>query len=511
MSLFINTNIASLYAQNNVANSQNALATSIQRLSSGLRINSAKDDAAGMAISARMTSQIGGMTQAAQNANDGISLSQTAEGALQQVTNDLQTMRNLSVQAANGTNSAGDRASLQASIAQLQSDISQIASNTQYNGLNLLDGSLANVQFQIGANAGQVINASVGNASANAIGDNLATTATGATGTMLNTTTAVQSSTAGIAANSFSAQTLTMSVSGQTLSTGNIGAGTSAFKIAQQINSLAATNGAPLQAVAHTYAQLNTFTAGGSVSLTLQGAPTATGGANPVTISATMTSATDTAGLAAAINAVSSKTGISAVANSVTGTVDLIQAQGYDIGVVNTTGSAMSLKVSGETSAGVLIGNNVTLTNAGQTSTVGGTVDFHSSGSFAITSTTATMLVNAAAGTSGLSAVNSVDVTKITNGIPTGANSALFIVDNAINTINGLRADLGALQNRFMNAQNSLTTTSTNMQQARSRIQDTDYASETANLTHNQILQQAGTAMLAQANALPNSVLTLLK
>src|SRR5512135_222015 len=190
MSLFINTNIASLYAQNNVANSQNALALSIQRLSSGLRINSAKDDAAGMAITARMTSQIGGMTQAAQNANDGISLAQTAEGALAQVTNDLQTMRNLAVQAANGTNSAGDRASLQASIAQLQSDISQISANTQYNGLNLLDGSLSNVQFQIGANAGQVINASVGNASANAIGDNYASSATGASSTSMNAATA---------------------------------------------------------------------------------------------------------------------------------------------------------------------------------------------------------------------------------------------------------------------------------------------------------------------------------
>ena len=164
MSLFINTNIASLYAQNNVANSQSALATSIQRLSSGLRINSAKDDAAGMAIAARMTSQIGGMTQAAQNANDGISLAQTAEGALAQVTNDLQTMRNLAVQAANGTNSAGDRASIQASITQLQADINQIANNTQYNGLNLLDGSLTNVQFQVGANANQTINASVGTA-----------------------------------------------------------------------------------------------------------------------------------------------------------------------------------------------------------------------------------------------------------------------------------------------------------------------------------------------------------
>jgi|WetSurMetagenome_2_1015567.scaffolds.fasta_scaffold06222_3 flagellin len=509
MSLFINTNIASLYAQNNVANSQSALATSIQRLSSGLRINSAKDDAAGMAIAARMTSQIGGMTQAAQNANDGISLSQTAEGALQQVTNDLQTMRNLAVQAANGTNSAGDRASLQASISQLQNDISQIATNTQYNGLNLLDGSLANVQFQIGANAGQVINASVGNASANAIGDNSATSATGATGTMMNTATT--SATTGIAANSFSAQTLTISVSGQTMTTSNIASGTSAFAIAQQVNSLASTNGAPLQAVAHTYATLQNFTAGGSVSLTLQGAPTAAGAANPVTISATMTSKTDTAGLAAAINAVSSKTGISAVADTVNGKVSLIQNSGYDIGVTNTTGSAMSLDVIGATSAGGTLGTAVTLAATSTSSTVGGTVDFHSSGSFAITSTAATFLLNATSGTSGLQAVNSVDVTKITNGIPTGANNALFIVDNAINTINGLRADLGALQNRFQNAQSSLNTTSTNMQQARSRIQDTDFAAETANLTHNQILQQAGTAMLAQANALPNSVLTLLK
>jgi flagellin len=449
------------------------------------------------------------MTQAAQNANDGISLSHTAEGALQQVTNDLQTMRNLAVQAANGTNSAGDRASLQASIAQLQSDISQIAANTQYNGLNLLDGSLSNVQFQIGANAGQVINASVGNASANAIGDNSATSATGAAAGSMNAATA--SATTGIGANSFAAQTLTISVSGQTLSTGNIASGTSAFAIAQQVNSLASSSGAPLTAVARSYAQLNTFTTGGSVSLTLQGAPTAAGAANPVTVSATMTTAKDTTGLAAAINAVSSKTGISAVADSVAGTISLIQNQGYDIGVTNTTGSAMAFQVSGETSAGVLFGNNVSLTATGTSSTIGGTVDFHSSGSFAITSSTGTSFLTATAGTSALQAVNSVDVTKITNGIPTGANTALYIVDNAINTINGLRADLGALQNRFVNAQASLNTTSTNMQQARSRIQDTDFASETANLTHNQILAQAGTAMLAQANALPNSVLTLLK
>ncbi|MEO6976346.1 MAG: flagellin [Gallionella sp.] len=739
MSLFINTNIASLYAQNNLANSQSNLATSIQRLSSGLRINSAKDDAAGMAIAARMTSQIGGMTQAAQNANDGISMAQTAEGALAQVTSDLQTMRNLAVQAANGTNSASDRASLQSSISQLQQDISQIAQNTQYNGLNLLDGSLSNVQFQTGANAGQTINATIGNASSNAIGDNKAATSTGATATSMDAAVAAS---AAIGNNQFAAQSLTITANGQTMTvppTGNFAAGTtSAYAIAQKINTQASSSGLPIQAVATSYAKLSSFTAG-SVNLTLQGAPTATGTANPVTISATLSSATDVTGLAAAINAASSKTGITAIADNTAGTMVLTQNNGYDIGISNNAGSTGTLSFSGATSTGTVIGNvqllangntgslatsgtatggayssttvaataataataqggaytgstvtasstlistvdgtskTVTLTGgtyasaaafvtgeaanfttqgltlsaagggllvtdnttgatstltaftgtaaagvglstptlvqganaanslgvtvdgtaktvtlvagtyataasfvtanaaafttqgmtltantagtgllvtdnstgatstltaftgaaattiglnaptlaagaaAGATATantsssvVGGTVEFHSSSSFSVSSsdTTNTLLATATAGTSALNAVNTIDVSSVTNGVPTGANSAVFIVDGAINTINGLRAQLGALQNRFVNAQASLQTTSTNMQQARSRIQDTDFAMETANLTHNQILAQAGTAMLAQANALPNSVLTLLK
>ncbi|MGA7594605.1 MAG: flagellin [Gallionella sp.] len=632
MSLFINTNIASLYAQNNVANSQTALATSIQRLSSGLRINSAKDDAAGMAIAARMTSQIGGMTQAAQNANDGISMAQTAEGALAQVTSDLQTMRNLAVQAANGTNSASDRASLQSSISQLQQDISQIAQNTQYNGLNLLDGSLSNVQFQTGANAGQTINATVGNASSNAIGDNSASSSTGALATSMDTAAAPAAT---IGTNQFLSQTLTIAANGQTLTvppSAPFAAGTTAYTIAQQVNSQASASGVPIQAVATSYAKLGGFTAG-NVSLTLQGTPTATGAANPVTVSATLSSTTDVTGLAAAINAASAKTGITAIADNTAGTIVLTQNSGYDIGVTNNAASAGTLTLSGSTSSGTALGtvetlgagntaiaavpvatsataqgtaytgstvtaSNLTVTvdgvaktialtggtyataaafvtgeaanftaqgltvtaagggllvtdnTTGSTSTltafagteaanlglsgptltqgqdvtaavpantssgvVGGQVDFHSSSSFAVTTsdTTGSFLATASSGASSLNAVNSIDVSSVTNGVPTGANAAIFIVDGAINTINGLRAQLGALQNRFVNAQSSLTTTSTNMQQARSRIQDTDYAAETANLTHNQILQQAGTAMLAQANALPNSVLTLLK
>src|SRR5450830_927168 len=163
----INTNIGSLTAQRNLGTSQASLATSMQRLSSGLRINSAKDDAAGLAISDRMTAQIRGSNQAARNANDGISLAQTAEGALAEVTSNLQRIRELAVQSSNATNSDSDRASLQAEASQLTAEITRVASQTQFNGINLIDGNFANQTFQVGANANQTISiASIGNAQA---------------------------------------------------------------------------------------------------------------------------------------------------------------------------------------------------------------------------------------------------------------------------------------------------------------------------------------------------------
>src|SRR5512135_1489141 len=171
MPQIINTNMASLNAQRNLSTSQNALATSLQRLSSGLRINSAKDDAAGLAISSRMTSQINGLNQAARNANDGISLAQTAEGALGTISDNLQRMSELSVQAANGSNSASDRTAIQAEITQLQAEINRVASTTAFNGTNLLDGSLNNAQFQVGANSNQVINAAITACDAGSIGN----------------------------------------------------------------------------------------------------------------------------------------------------------------------------------------------------------------------------------------------------------------------------------------------------------------------------------------------------
>lgn len=184
MPQMINSNIASLNAQRNLNTSQNSLNTSLTRLSSGLRINSAKDDAAGLAISERMTSQIRGLNQAVRNANDGISLSQTAEGAMSEIGNNLQRIRELAVQSANATNSASDRASLQAEAAQLTAEITRVASQTQFNGTNLLDGSFLNQSFQVGANANQTISInSIGDSRATGLGSNVLNTNGSAMGT----------------------------------------------------------------------------------------------------------------------------------------------------------------------------------------------------------------------------------------------------------------------------------------------------------------------------------------
>ncbi len=166
----INTNIASLNAQRNLNSSQAAQAQAIQRLSSGLRINSAKDDAAGLAISDRFTTQIRGLTQASRNANDGISLAQTAEGALSQVGDNLQRIRELALQSANATNSSSDRAALNSEVTQLLAEVSRVATQTQFNGLNLLDGTFSAAQFQVGANANQIISVSVAGATTDSLG-----------------------------------------------------------------------------------------------------------------------------------------------------------------------------------------------------------------------------------------------------------------------------------------------------------------------------------------------------
>ncbi len=505
MAAVINTNISSLNSQRNLTASQSSLATSLQRLSSGLRINSAKDDAAGLAISDRMTSQINGLTRAAQNANDGISMTQTAEGGLGTATDLLQRMRTLAVQAANGTNSASDRSSLQEEVAQLQQELNRVANTTQFNGQNVLDGSLSNAQFQVGANANQTINFSIGNTQASAIGNNAIKT----NGTSTAAAASAAPTTAGnIGPNTTAVQTFTVQGNGTT-STYAAAAGASAYAIAKGINAASGSTG--VTATATTTATLSAFTAG-TQSFTIQGAPKADGSANPVTVTATMATATDVGGLAAAINAQSGVTGINAIADTSTGKISLTQGQGYDIGVTNNLVANNTTTLTGSSGAGVaLVRGAANAAALGDSATVGGSLAFNSSGSFTVGTSAAGTVFTAAANSSALSSVASIDITKLTNGIPSGANDALQVIDSALANISSSRASLGALQNRFTSVVSSLSTTSENLSAARSRILDADFASETANLTRGQILQQAGTAMLAQANSLPNGVLALLR
>ena len=225
-----------------------------------------------------------------------------------------------------------------------------------------------------------------------------------------------------------------------------------------------------------------------------------------------MATATDVGGLAAAINAQSGVTGINAIADTSTGKISLSQAQGYDIGVTNNLVANNSTTLQGSTgTAKALVRGALDAAAIGDSMTVGGTLSFNSSGSFTVGTSAAGTIFTAAANSSALSSVASIDITTLTNGIPSGANDALQVIDSALANISSSRASLGALQNRFTSVVSSLSTTSENLSAARSRILDADFASETANLTRGQILQQAGTAMLAQANSLPNGVLALLR
>ena len=767
MPQIINTNIPSLNAQRNLNRSQNALAVALQRLSSGLRINSAKDDAAGLAISNRFTSQIRGLNQAARNANDGISMSQTAEGAMAEMTNLLQRMRELSIQSANSTNSASDRSSLQSEVNQLKQELTRIATSTTFNGQRILDGSLSNATFQVGAEANQTISLSISDSRATALGSNVLrsdNTANGITvatrssraitdGTAVGLAKAAGADYAALANNGYLGETLTIkdadgstvgsplvvaaneqssatvtglnALNGVTATATNqvtlttfTGAGTDtlSFKIdsgagtytaalttnnsgASQsavytelrdlinANSVMTTNGvfaslsgtnlvirnndgddlgveiitgaaaAPtvvaqgldattnrtLTASGGTDAtrvggQINVFLAqgytiesnqtarffaeaintavvvddaavgsfdvrdstsnaasfGNAVAaqvLTIvgpQGTSTATIAANATaggivtavnaqsastgvtaearttvrlslvsadgtvafslfgtnTTAVSISAVVTTSGLSSLVTAINNQTGNTGVEASLGGsgdTLDLVSSTGDDIQLVNFTHSAgtnpsstdfngneASMSVSGVTtsiSAGVeseTVTTAVVLRDGGinaegaDSTVVGGTVTYRSSGSYNISSSVANTLLGgnsslfnvlaAAASSSTLLSVNTIDISTTL-----GANSAISITDGGLTQIDEIRSSLGALQNRFESTIANLSTTSENLAAARSRILDADFAAETAALTRSQILQQAGVAILAQANSLPQIVLGLLQ
>jgi flagellin len=509
MTSTINTNIASLNSQRNLTNSQASLATSLQRLSSGLRINSAKDDAAGLAISERFTSQIRGNTAAARNANDGISLAQTAEGGLSTAGDLLQRIRELAVQSANGTNSDSDRKSIQGEVSALSSELDRVANTTQFNGQNVLDGSLTSTQFQVGANSNQTINVGVSSAKASDIGNNTLT------GTYGGTTI---SEAASGTANNATAQTLSVTSGTGAVTTVDVKAGDSAKAIAANVNSLSTTTG--VSASASTSATLvglggTTGTSDGSVQFTLRGQNSTVNDANStaVTISAKIKGG-DLSSVAQAINAQTGTTGVSAAVklNSTTHLKEVVLTQpaGDDIQIANiNAGSddllgAATVHGSDKPATNPDTGTATTPAIGTGTVTIGGHLDFSSDSGFTISSSS-TDIVAAAKG-SDLQSVAKVDVSTVA-----GSNAALKTIDSALNQVNANRAALGAIQNRFSSTISNLNTTTENLSASRSRIQDTDFASETANLTRGQILQQAGTAILAQANSLPNGVLSLLR
>lgn len=468
----INTNIQSMNAQRNLTASQGSLSTSMQRLSSGLRINSAKDDAAGLAISERMNSQVRGLNVAVRNANDGISLAQTAEGALGEIGNNLQRIRELAVQSGNATNSASDRKALQAEVTQLVSEIDRVATQTDFNGTRLLDGSFGGAAgvFQVGANAGQTITVDqISSARASALGQFQGFS--------------LQNQSIGTASDTAAAQTV--AVGGTTYQLGTIA--NDAKALASAINS---------QGIAGMTATANeTVKAAGTSAVTATANGTSTFTLNGLTINLTGSgnAATNRASALEAINAQSSATGVRALD---TGSgLELRAADGRNITVgaltvgTNTAATLADWGLGGAATQGATIAVNYV-------APAGTSGDVVFGGAFSRTESIAATGV----------AVNAVDLSTAA-----GASKALASMDAALQTINSSRANLGAVQNRFSSVIANLQTSSENLSAARGRIVDADFAKETSNLSRSQILQQAGTAMVAQANQLPQGVLSLLR
>jgi flagellin len=610
----INTNVASLNAQRNLTTSQGQLATALQRLSSGLRINSARDDAAGLAISERFTTQIRGLNQAVRNANDGISLAQTAEGALGETGNALQRIRELAIQSANSTNSASDRAALNAEAAQLLQEIQRNGLTTQFNGQNILDGTFSSAQFQVGANANQTISFGIQGATTNLLGAFQATSTVvtanafdGAGFTINGVEVGVSAATSAAGVTADSATAKATAINSKTNLTGVSASAASSVQGAAPTARSSLANGALL---------IN----GIAIGAIARDASAVTQGRNAAT----------------AINAVTNQTGVTAVADASTGALSLTTSDGRNIAltsspatgagataIFNATGLDVSaganptgndtftLQVGGafdivapvaagsltEGDSFVLDGltyeftTDATVTTGNVAVTVGGADTAaqvatalntainaqYTLGNTSVNSTVATdtlTLVNRKLGANGTLAgfseagviggggagalvqgaetagTNAADGNGITTrgtltlssasnftlggadlaygGLATaapaltrldtvniatvaGANAAIAVLDGALSQVTSIRADLGAVQNRFSSTVANLTTTSENLSAARSRILDADFAAETASLTRAQILQQAGTAILAQANAIPQNVLSLLR
>ncbi|GGA90367.1 B-type flagellin [Neiella marina] len=524
MALTVQTNVSALNSQRNLNRTSEDLNTSLTRLSSGLRINSARDDAAGLQISNRLTSQINGLGVAIRNANDGISMSQTAEGALQESTSVLQRMRDLAIQAANGSNSASDRTAIQEEIAQLQKELTRIAETTTFGDRNLLDGTFGTESFQVGANANETIEVALAAFRASDMGSyqqqlSVASNAgqvvsAGLGGAVIATAasnTAAPTNT--VLANGVGAGDVTITSNGNQVAA-TITADDSAKDIEDSINDVAGETG--VTADARTQVLLSGFSANDTISFKLIG-DNDEDILDAKTIIAVTGPNGELSGLANEINKVSGDTGVTARVNS-DGNIELTSERGDDIAMVDyrsknaTDLSVQAYEYDGTTFAGAA----QTVGGGAGSVTIAGTVRLDSSTSYTVDATGNTLVGSSdatglygaavASNVSGLAQVSDIDV-----GTAKGAQDALAVIDGALNYIDSSRAQLGAVQNRLTSTISNLDNIIENQSSARSRIRDTDFAAETTELTKNQILQQAGTSILAQAQQLPQAALSLLQ
>ena len=465
MALSVNTNVASLNAQRNLSKSSDALGTSMQRLSSGMKINSAKDDAAGLQIANRLSSQINGLGVAQRNANDGISMSQTAEGAMQESSNILQRMRDLSLQSANGSNDANARAALQKEVGALQQELTRIAETTKFGGTSLLDGSFGTKQFQVGSNANETINVTLRDVSADAIGANEIDGA----GSVFGAAAA-----AGDMATNEAITAGTLNINGVDVA-------------------LLADDGADGAA-----AKINAA---------------ATGVVAEARLEVTIAGITNTDN--ATINVGDDNYDLGTYGGEMSRLAEDMVADGYDA-VYDSDAGTITLKATGVdgiesvmdagTPAGGLTFDGVTASTATASKT--SEINLSSPNKIGISNDgTADETELFSGSTSSLTSVESIDISGATS---QGAQDAIQTIDAALAQIDAQRADLGAVQNRFGFTIANLSNVSENVSASKSRIEDTDYAAETAKLTKNQIMQQAGTTILAQSNQLPQAALSLL-
>jgi flagellin len=504
MSLVLNTNIDSIVAQNNLNGSQSLLTQSLTRLSSGLRINSAADDAAGLAISQQFTTQVNGTNQAINNANDAVSESQTAAGGLTTIVNNLQSIRTLAVEAANGSNSASDRQALDQQVQQQIAEITQIASQTTFNGLNVLNGSSGTTTYQVGANVGNTISVDLAQGvGANQVGAVASTTEAVATGGTSGALT--------IAVGNGTATTIgASSLYATTASSGTGGAAYAYQDASSAYAKAAAINGANISGL--------TATANNSQDVTFGNVTVGTGGyslaVNGVTVLNATSGTLTAANLVTAINSFSTQDGGVTAATGGSGLI-LTAADGSNIQLNQNLNPLAAV-----TSAGGI--TKVASYNAATSTDIGAAVAYTTGATAFFGQVSLSASQNIQVGglaadltASGFAAATTVTATGTLQGnnvlSVNAANSTIESVDSALATVSQFQSQLGAIQNRFTAAVSNLQSTSQNLTQSRSTIEDADFAQETANLTQAQVLEQAGISVLAQANQQPQLILKLLQ